>query len=102
MQRIHFNIEVGEQAVDYVQVAQKEKLTELQLRIKQLLGQVDQITKEQAYQRVSVLFAVRFVTFAKLLIFGIICFSTGRSVSALPARVQISVYSGGRSLKSLF
>lgn len=33
-------------------VAQKEKLTELQLRIRQLLNQVDQITKEQNYQRV--------------------------------------------------
>lgn len=44
---------IGEQAVDYAQVAAKEKLTELQLRIRQLLEQVEQITKEQAYQRVS-------------------------------------------------
>ena len=44
---------IGEQAVDYSQVAAKEKLTELQLRIRQLLDQVEQITKEQAYQRVS-------------------------------------------------
>lgn len=36
----------------HVLVAQKEKLTELQLRIRQLLNQVDQITKEQNYQRV--------------------------------------------------
>lgn len=43
---------IGEQAVDYAQVAAKEKLTELQLRIRQLLEQVEQITKEQAYQRV--------------------------------------------------
>lgn len=35
-------------------VAQKEKLTELQLRIRQLLNQVDQITKEQNYQRVCI------------------------------------------------
>lgn len=34
-------------------MAQKEKLTELQLRIRQLADQVDQITKEQNYQRVS-------------------------------------------------
>ena len=38
--------------MDYARVADKEKLTELQLRIKQLLNQVDQISKEQAYQRV--------------------------------------------------
>lgn len=50
--RVHFDIQVGEHAVDYAQVAQKEKLTELQLRIRQLLNQVDQITKEQNYQRV--------------------------------------------------
>lgn len=39
--------------MDYSQVAAKEKLTELQLRIRQLLDQVEQISKEQAYQRVS-------------------------------------------------
>lgn len=38
--------------MDYAQVAAKEKLTELQLRIRQLLDQVEQISKEQAYQRV--------------------------------------------------
>lgn len=43
---------IGEGAVDYGQVAAKEKLSELQLRIRQLLDQVDQISKEQAYQRV--------------------------------------------------
>lgn len=53
MQRVHLDIQVGEQAIDYVNVAQKEKLSELQLRIKQLLDQVVQITKEQSYQRVS-------------------------------------------------
>lgn len=54
-QRVHFDIQVGEHAVDYANVAQKEKLTELQLRVRQLLDQVEQITKEQNYQRVSVL-----------------------------------------------
>lgn len=50
--QVHLDIQVGEHAVDYANVAQKEKLTELQLRIRQLLDQVHQITKEQAYQRV--------------------------------------------------
>lgn len=51
--RVHLDIQVGEHAIDYANVAQKEKLTELQLRIRQLLDQVEQITKEQNYQRVS-------------------------------------------------
>lgn len=50
---MHLDIQVGEHAIDYANVAQKDKLTELQLRIRQLLDQVHQITKEQSYQRVS-------------------------------------------------
>lgn len=49
--RVHLDIQVGEHAIDYANVAQKEKLSELQLRIRQLLDQVGQITKEQNYQR---------------------------------------------------
>jgi len=49
--RVHLDIQVGEHAVDYQTVAQKEKLSELQLRVRQLLDQVEQITKEQNYQR---------------------------------------------------
>ena len=52
-QRVHFDIQVGEHAIDYANVAQKEKLTELQLRVRQLLDQVEGITKEQNYQRVG-------------------------------------------------
>ena len=43
---------MGEHANDYQQIAAKDKLTELQLRVRQLLDQVEQITKEQNYQRV--------------------------------------------------
>ena len=49
------DIQVGEHAIDYANVAQKEKLSELQLRVRQLLDQVEQITKEQNYQRVRML-----------------------------------------------
>lgn len=49
--RVHLDIQVGEHAIDYNSVAQKEKLSELQLRVRQLLDQVEQITKEQNYQR---------------------------------------------------
>lgn len=49
--RVHLDIQVGEHAIDYQNVAQKEKLSELQLRIRQLMDQVEQISKEQNYQR---------------------------------------------------
>lgn len=54
--RVHLDIQVGEHAIDYANVAQREKLTELQVRIRQLLDQVEQITKEQNYQRVCFFF----------------------------------------------
>jgi len=50
--RIHLDISIGEHANDYKEIAEKDKLSELQLRVRQLLDQVDQITKEQNYQRV--------------------------------------------------
>ncbi|CAF0727710.1 unnamed protein product [Didymodactylos carnosus] len=49
--RVHLDIDIGEHAVDYGQISAREKLTELQLRVRQLLDQVEQITKEQNYQR---------------------------------------------------
>ncbi|KHN86767.1 Transmembrane emp24 domain-containing protein eca [Toxocara canis] len=49
--RVHLDIQAGEHAQDYEKVAAKDKLNELQLRIRQLLDQVEQITKEQNYQR---------------------------------------------------
>ena len=55
IQRVHLDISIGEHAVDYAQIAAKEKLNELQLRIRQLLDQIEQITKEQAYQRVYII-----------------------------------------------
>ena len=51
--RVHLDIQVGEHANDYAQIAAKDKLSELQLRVRQLLDQVEQISKEQGYQRVS-------------------------------------------------
>ena len=54
--RVHLEILVGEHANDYEQIAAKDKLTELQLRMRQLLDQVDQITKEQAYQVKEILY----------------------------------------------
>lgn len=53
LQRVHLDIQVGEHANNYAEIAAKDKLTELQLRVRQLVEQVDQIQKEQDYQRVS-------------------------------------------------
>ncbi len=52
LQRVHLDIQSGEHAHDYTRVAASEKLNGLQLRIRQLLDQVEQISKEQNYQRV--------------------------------------------------
>ncbi|XP_030571763.1 transmembrane emp24 domain-containing protein eca-like isoform X2 [Drosophila novamexicana] len=49
--RVHLDIQVGKHAIDYVNVAQKEKLDKMQLRILQLLNQAEQIRKEQNYYR---------------------------------------------------
>ncbi|KHJ49158.1 Emp24/gp25L/p24 family protein [Trichuris suis] len=53
MLRVDFNVQVGDHAQDYAKIAVKERLNDLQLRIRQLIDQVDQMTKEQNYQRVS-------------------------------------------------
>lgn len=50
--RVHLDIQIGEHTNDYSQIAAKDKLTELQLRVRQLLDQVQQIQKEQNYQRI--------------------------------------------------
>ncbi|KAK3535814.1 hypothetical protein QTP70_021128, partial [Hemibagrus guttatus] len=51
MLRVHLDIQVGEHANNYAEIAAKDKLTELQLRVRQLVEQVGQIQKEQNYQR---------------------------------------------------
>ncbi|XP_018425230.1 PREDICTED: transmembrane emp24 domain-containing protein 9 isoform X2 [Nanorana parkeri] len=53
MLRVHLDIQVGEHTNDYAQIAAKDKLSELQLRVRQLIEQVEQIQKEQNYQRTS-------------------------------------------------
>lgn len=53
LQRVHLDIQVGEHTNNYPEIAAKDKLTELQLRVRQLLDQVEQIQKEQNYQRVT-------------------------------------------------
>ena len=49
--RIDLEIKIGENALDYNNIASKEKLTDFEIRVKKLLNQVDRIIKEQNYQR---------------------------------------------------
>jgi len=49
--RVHLEMLVGEHATDYAEIAKQDKVSELHLRMRQLVDQVDMITKEQAYQR---------------------------------------------------
>jgi len=49
--RVHLDLQVGEDRESYKEIADREKLTELQLRVRQLLDQVQQIQKEQNFQR---------------------------------------------------
>nr|XP_055033811.1 transmembrane emp24 domain-containing protein 9-like [Misgurnus anguillicaudatus] len=51
MLRVHLDIQVGEHTNNYTEIAAKDKLTEMQLRVRQLMEQVDQIRKEQNYKR---------------------------------------------------
>jgi hypothetical protein len=63
---VHLDIQVGEHANNYPEIAAKDKLTELQLRARQLLDQVEQIQKEQDYQRVRALISLYFEVAADL------------------------------------
>lgn len=49
--RVHLDIKIGEHAMDYGDIAEKEKYTQLQLRVRQLQDQVEQVMKEISYQR---------------------------------------------------
>lgn len=45
-------MQLGEHTNDYAEFATKDKLSQLHLRVRQLVEQVAQIQKEQEYQRV--------------------------------------------------
>ncbi len=53
LQAVHLDIRVGERTNNYTEIAAKDKLPELWLRVRQLAEQVHQIQREQDYQRVS-------------------------------------------------
>ena len=60
-QRVHFDLEIGYEAVDYNEVMSREKLNDLELRIRQLMDVSEGIKREQGFQRVS-LFCQRLET----------------------------------------
>ncbi|VDL60786.1 unnamed protein product [Hymenolepis diminuta] len=49
--RVSLDIAVGDHATDYKEVASREKLNDIQLRIRQLLDQVAMLAKDQDFQR---------------------------------------------------
>ncbi|CAH8448491.1 unnamed protein product [Schistosoma turkestanicum] len=50
--RVHLDIAVGDHALNYQEIATKDRLNDIQLRIRQLLDQVQSIAKDQNYQRI--------------------------------------------------
>jgi hypothetical protein len=53
VQRIHLDIRVGEHDLDAAIVQAKDKVNEVTFKLQHLIEQVEQILKEQDYQRVS-------------------------------------------------
>lgn len=51
--RVSLDIAVGDHALNYKEIASKEKLNDIQLRVRQLLDQVAMLAKDQDFQRVS-------------------------------------------------
>ena len=54
------DIDIGEHAIDYQQVSAKEKLTELQLRVRQLLDQVEQMFVMNQFREEKQIFYLMF------------------------------------------
>lgn len=55
VQRIHLDIRVGEHDLDAAIAQAKDKVNEVSFKLEHLIEQIEQIVKEQNYQRVSLL-----------------------------------------------
>ena len=53
VQRIHLDIRVGEHDLDAAITQAKDKVNEVSFKLEHLIEQIEQIVKEQNYQRVS-------------------------------------------------
>lgn len=49
--RIHLDVVSGEQSLDFLKIKQQEKLSDLEMKYRQLLEQIRDVQKEQDYQR---------------------------------------------------
>lgn len=52
-QRIHLDIRAGEHDLDAAMAQAKDKVNEVTFKLEHLMEQIEQILKEQNYQRVS-------------------------------------------------
>lgn len=52
-QRVHLDIRVGEHDLDAAITQAKDKVNEVSFKLEHLIEQIEQIVKEQNYQRVS-------------------------------------------------
>ncbi|KAL7060602.1 hypothetical protein AAHC03_010061 [Spirometra sp. Aus1] len=50
--RVSLELAVGDHALNYKEIATREKLNDIQLRVRQLLDQVSMLSKDQDFQRV--------------------------------------------------
>lgn len=53
VQRIHLEIRVGQHDLDAAAAQAKDKVNEVSFKLERLIEQIEQIVKEQNYQRVS-------------------------------------------------
>ncbi|XP_016953691.1 transmembrane emp24 domain-containing protein eca [Drosophila biarmipes] len=75
--RVHLDIKIGEKAVDYENLKRMEGLDNMQLRVRQLMIQAEEILKDQNYQRFR---EERFRNTTNSVYFNIIYFSVGQAV----------------------
>ena len=54
LQRVHFKLDIGDEGTDYNEVAEREKLSELQREVRRLIDKANKVKKEQDYQRVRI------------------------------------------------
>lgn len=50
-QRMHLRIDIGEQAVDYAEVAKTEHLSAIEVEVRKLIDKLNQVRHETQYQR---------------------------------------------------
>nr|XP_044250224.1 transmembrane emp24 domain-containing protein eca-like [Drosophila takahashii] len=80
--RVHLEIKVGEQTVDYANFRRKQQMDNLQLRVLQLMNQAEDIFKNQNYQRFreerfrqtseSVFFTIKYCCVAQVVVLVIL------------------------------